>query len=67
MAHRTTIKHDYLCVEFCEDGSVQIVHEGNGGSIRLSISEWNYLTAVFQIHDWPIVPHDAALRPGETP
>lgn len=54
---RTTIKHGYLNVEFCEDGSLQITSEQSGQSMRLSRTEWIYIQKVAELHGWPIVPN----------
>jgi hypothetical protein len=53
---RTTIRHGYLNIEFCEDGALQLTHEQQGGSLRLSQTEWLYLQRVAEIHNWPIAP-----------
>jgi hypothetical protein len=57
---RTTIKHGYLHIEFCEDGAMQLTHEQQGASIRLSPTEWEYLRCVAHIHNWPIAPSNPA-------
>jgi hypothetical protein len=53
---RTTIKHGPLNIELCEDGAMQLTHEVNGQSIRLSQTEWIYLQLVAKLHGWPIAP-----------
>jgi hypothetical protein len=52
----TTIKHGDLCIDFQEPGSVQIVRQSNATGIVLSLSEWQYLILLADIHGWPIAP-----------
>jgi hypothetical protein len=53
---RTTIHHGHLHIELCEDGSLQVVNESNGGTLRISQTEWYYLQAVAKLHGWPVAP-----------
>jgi len=61
MAHRTTIKHGYLSIEFCEDGSLQIVKETNGSVLQLSRTEFEFLMSVVQLRGWPIAPPSSEM------
>ena len=52
----TTIRHGDLVVDLQESGAVQIVRQSNATGVVLSLSEWQYLILLADIHGWPICP-----------
>ena len=51
----TMITHGDLKIEMRASGEVFIVRQSDASAILLSLSEWNYLQAVADLHGWPIV------------
>ena len=51
----TSIRHGDLVIDFQEHGCVQVVRQSNMQGIVLSLTEWNYLLAVADIHGYPVV------------
>jgi hypothetical protein len=52
----TSIRHGDLVIDFHADGSVQVVRQSNASGIVLSLSEWQYLCKVMELHEWPMAP-----------
>lgn len=52
----THIRKGDLVIDMHGDGTVQIVRQSNMQGIVLSISEWQYLIHVAELHGWPVVP-----------
>lgn len=51
----THIRKGDLVIDMHGDGTVQIVRQSTMQGIVLSISEWEYLQKVADLHGWPIV------------
>jgi len=52
----THIRHGDLVIDMDSCGDVQIVRQSTGQAIRLSLTEWNYLCQIAELHGWPIAP-----------
>jgi len=50
----TMISHGDLKIDMRENGDVFIVRQSDGSAVVLSLTEWNYLTAVADLHGWPV-------------
>jgi hypothetical protein len=52
----THIRHGDIVIDMDTTGDVQIVRQSTAECIRLSLSEWEYLVLVADLHGRPILP-----------